>query len=88
MVVHHRRSVEMSCEKILVLYLQDQDHSEDSCNQNTTVPTVSSDLPIALQPNLFDGMSSKARVIGLLSSRSGSQWRFRVSVNVRPDHIF
>ena len=66
--------------------------SQQGHNQNMTVSVVSSELLFGLQPNfswcyiiISQSVLSK---IGLLHSRSRSQQRFKMSVNVCPDDIF
>ena len=73
--------------------LQCQGHREGLNNLNMTTTAVSSKLLVCLQPNLVCcSTASEGRVscgkIWLLRSKSVSQRRFSMSVNVCPDDIF
>ena len=84
----------MSCEKN-GFYLQGQGHSVGLYNQNMTVSTISfiSSKPVSLlQPNslwvqIIISKEVSNENVGLLCSRSMSQPRLKVSVNVSLDDI-
>ena len=84
----------MSCKK-MGFYLQGQGHSVGLYNQNMTVSTISfiSSKPVSLlQPNsiwweIIISKEVSSETIGLLCSRSLSQPRLQVSVNVSLNNI-
>ena len=86
-------------QKNMVHYLQCQGHSEGLYNQNMTISVVSSKLLLCLlncwsvcNQTWFVSTASNAGVfcgkMGLLRSRSRSQRRLKMSVNICPDDIF
>ena len=80
------------CAEKLVHCVQCQGHSEGLYNQNMTISVVSSKLLVVCNQTWFDRTASEAGVfcgkMGLLCSRSRSQWWFEMSVNVSVDNIF
>ena len=89
-MVMHQYKLECHAEK-LVCHLQGQGHIEGLYDQHMTVFIVFFELLILLQLNLmvhYHKPECHLEKSGLLHSRSRSQWRYKISVNVYPDDLF
>ena len=81
------------CAKRLVHYFQGQGHSKSSYDQNMTVFSISFELLILLLPNLLWWHIIISLIvlwkdwIALLWSKSRSEVKFRIPVNVHLDDI-
>ena len=87
MVMQHHKA-ESHAEK-LVHCVHCQGHGKGLYNQNMTIPVVSSKLPVVCNQTWFHSRTSEVGVscwkMGVLHSRTRSQWRFKMLVKVRPD---